>query len=92
MHRDIVLEYPEDVQQLGSSPRCYVQGMYKKNKVITVQGHPEFNQEIVTELLNSRHAAGVFDDIMYKEAMERVGKQHDGVTVSEAFLRFLLDD
>ncbi|KAL9088901.1 MAG: hypothetical protein Q9165_005958 [Trypethelium subeluteriae] len=92
MHRDIVLEYPDDVEKLGSSPRCYVQAMYKKNKVIAVQGHPEFNQDIVTELLNSRHHAGVFDDIMFTDGMDRVGKRHDGVVVSQAFLRFLLDD
>ncbi|KAI9667722.1 MAG: hypothetical protein M1821_000539 [Bathelium mastoideum] len=92
MHRDILLEYPDDVEKLASSPRCYVQGMYKKNKLITVQGHPEFNHEIVTELLNARHDVGVFDDTMYSDGMERVKKHHDGVKVSQAFLRFLLDD
>ena len=92
MHRDIVLEYPDGVEKLAYSPRCEVQGMYKKDKLITVQGHPEFNHEIVTELLDNRHKAGIFDDIMYNEAMDRVKKHHDGVTVSQAFLRFLLDD
>ena len=37
MHRDIIFEYPEGVEKLGSSPVCEVQGMYKKGKFITVR-------------------------------------------------------
>lgn len=92
MHRDVVYDYPPEVEQLGSSPRCDVQGMYVKNRLITVQGHPEFTEEIVTELLETRHTSGVFDDTMYKEAMNRVGNRHDGVTVAKAFLKFFLED
>lgn len=92
MHRDIVYEYPEGTQPLGHSPRCDVQGMYIKNRVITVQGHPEFNGDIVSELLDSRHEKGIFDDAMYKDGMDRVRLHHDGVTIGAAFLRFLLED
>jgi len=92
MHRDIVFEYPDGVEALAYSDRCQVQGMYARGKVITVQGHPEFNQEIVTELLESRHAVGIFDDGMFKDGMDRVGKRHDGVAVSKAFIKFLLED
>ncbi|CAK1358493.1 putative glutamine amidotransferase-like protein [Cercospora beticola] len=92
MHRDIVYEYPEGTQPLGHSPRCDVQGMYTKNRVITVQGHPEFNGDIVSELLDSRHEKGIFDDAMYKDGMDRVRLHHDGVTIGAAFLRFLLED
>ena len=92
MHRDIVFEYPESVEPLGHSARCDVQGMYTKNRLITVQGHPEFNGDIETELLDRRHAAGVFDDATYEEGMLRVRKPHDGVAISAAFIRFLLED
>ena len=92
MHRDIVVDYPPDVEQLGSSSRCKVQGMYSKNRLITVQGHPEFNKDIVTELLETRHRQGIFDDDVYKDGLARVGKDHDGVAVAKAFLRFLLED
>ncbi|KAI9879121.1 MAG: hypothetical protein M1830_009508 [Pleopsidium flavum] len=92
MHRDIVYHYPQGVEELGSSPRCKVQGMYIPGKVLTVQGHPEFSEEIVKELLETRHEQGIFDDKVYEEAMSRVGKQQDGVVVAKAFLRFLLDE
>ena len=91
MHKDIVYYYPRGVEELGYSPKCEVQGMYIPGKVITVQGHPEFNKEIVTELLETRHQQGIFDDKTYEDGMRRVGKQQDGVVVAAAFLKFLLD-
>jgi hypothetical protein len=92
MHRDIVYEYPKGVEELGASTRCSVQGMYAKGRIITVQGHPEFNQQIMTDLLETRHAQGIFNDELYEDGMARVGNHHDGVAVSSAFLRFLLED
>ncbi|KAK5688454.1 hypothetical protein LTS10_000432 [Elasticomyces elasticus] len=91
MHHDIVYTYPESVEPLGHSPRCDVQGMYTKGRLITVQGHPEFTGDIVEELLENRHARGIFDDAMFKDGMERVRKHHDGVAVGAAFIRFLLE-
>lgn len=92
MHRDIVFEYPEGVEKLGASPRCLVQGMYVKGKYITIQGHPEFNDFIVSEIVTTRHGQGVFNDLQYEDAIARVKNPHDGVAVAKAFLRFLLDD
>ncbi|KAL1967995.1 hypothetical protein VTN77DRAFT_2412 [Rasamsonia byssochlamydoides] len=92
MHRDIVYGYPPDVTPLASSPRCAVQGMYAPRRLITVQGHPEFTDEIVSEILDSRSKAGIFTEEEYKEAMGRVKNQHDGIAVGVAFLKFLLDE
>jgi GMP synthase-like glutamine amidotransferase len=92
MHRDIVFEYPEGVEQLGSSPRCSVQGMYIKNRLISVQGHPEFNEQIVRELCEARHDQVIFSDEVYQDALPRIASKHDGVEVAEGFLRFLLED
>jgi len=91
MHRDIVFEHPPGVEALGSSPVCQVQGMYVPKKLITVQGHPEFNQEIMTEILETRHATGIFDDDAFNAHFKKVALPHDGVVVSQAFLRFLLE-
>lgn len=90
MHRDIVYEFPRSVERLGSSPLCDVQGMYIKNHLITVQGHPEFNETIETEILTRRHGQGIFKDDAFDEAMKRVSKPHDGVIVAATFLQFVL--
>lgn len=92
MHRDIVHTCPPGVELLGFSPRCDVQGMYAKNHLITVQGHPEFNGDIVSELLESRREKGIFDQKQFEEGMSRVRRHHDGVKVGAAFVRFLVED
>jgi GMP synthase-like glutamine amidotransferase len=91
MHRDAVLEYPPGVEELAYTQDCRVQTMYIAKRLFTVQGHPEFNEEIVRELLRTRHELGIFDDETLAETMSRVDRYQDGVTVSQAFLRFLLE-
>ncbi|RDL30720.1 uncharacterized protein BP5553_10065 [Venustampulla echinocandica] len=92
MHRDVVGEYPEGVEKLAYTDTCPVQGMYVKNRFITVQGHPEFTEEIVRELLAVRHESGIFDGATFGEGMGRVADGQDGVVVARAFLKFLLED
>ena len=92
MHHDIVFNYPEHVEHLGYTDRCEVQGMYVKKRVITVQGHPEFTGDIVSELLERRHDQGIFNDEMYNDGMSRVRNSHDGVQIAAAFLRFCLEE
>jgi hypothetical protein len=66
--------------------------MYIARKLITVQGHPEFDSEIMSEILDRRKQLGIFSDVAYKEALSRATNAHDGVTVGAAFLRFLLEE
>jgi GMP synthase-like glutamine amidotransferase len=91
MHKDIVFEYPDSVERLGTSPKCENQGMLIPRKLISVQGHPEFTEEIVRELLETRHQQGIFDDAIFKDTMSRVANHHDGVVVAGAFVKFLID-
>lgn len=83
--------YPEGTEELAYTDKCAVQGMYISKRLITVQGHPEFNEEIVRELLTARHASGVFDVETFDDGIGRVDKYQDGVVVAAAFLRFLLE-
>jgi len=92
MHKDIVYGYPSTVEELGYSPICENQGMYVKNKLMTIQGHPEFTKEIVEEIIKSRHKAGIFTDEVFEDAMRRLKDHDDGIVVGQAFLRFFLDD
>lgn len=92
MHRDMVFSYPPGVEQLGSSPVCNVQGMYTPSRLITIQGHPEFTSEIMKEIIETRHSTGIFDDEAYKTHAKKIDLPHDGAIVSQAFIRFLLDD
>jgi hypothetical protein len=66
--------------------------MYIPKRVMTVQGHPEFTEEIMRELLDSAYASGFFDKDLFEDSIKRVDKYQDGVVVAQAFLRFLLEE
>jgi GMP synthase-like glutamine amidotransferase len=91
MHRDIVFGYPPEAKPLGSTTKCQNQGMYVKNRYITVQAHPEFDATIVEEILDSRQKIGVFPNGVFDDGMKRLRDHHDGVQVAAVFLKFLLD-
>ncbi|KAI4801278.1 class I glutamine amidotransferase-like protein [Aureobasidium sp. EXF-8845] len=91
MHQDMVYTYPDGILPLAHTTRCENQGMYAKGRLITVQGHPEFNGEMVTHILTARHDAGVFKDEIYQDGIKRVGETHGGEVIARAFVRFLLD-
>jgi GMP synthase-like glutamine amidotransferase len=90
MHRDQVTTMPEGAELLGSTDKCKLQGLLYPGRYITVQGHPEFTSEIVSEIASFRHDAGLFDDALYQDAMDRVGLDHDGVEIARAFVKFIL--
>ena len=92
MHQDIIYTCPPNVTPLGSSPNCELQGMYSQGRFITIQGHPEFTELLVTEILETRTQLGIFTEEQVDEALPRAGDHHDGVAVGAAFLRFLLED
>jgi GMP synthase-like glutamine amidotransferase len=91
MHRDIVYSYPAGAEPLGSSSACSVQGMYTPGRFIAIQGHPEFTSDIMREILETRHATGIFDEEAYKEHAKKIDLPHDGIVVSQSFIRFLLE-
>lgn len=89
MHRDIVFSNPEGAENLAGNSICATQGFVLPGKAITVQGHPEFTGEIVSEILELRHDAGVFSDEDYTSGIGRANNEHDGVRIAQAFLRFM---
>lgn len=89
MHRDIVYDVPEGASLIGSNDICSMQGFYLPGRYITVQGHPEFTNDIITEILTNRHAAGIFTDEVFTDGIKRAPIPHDGVAIGKAFLKFL---
>jgi hypothetical protein len=89
MHRDSVFEYPPGTIPLAHTDICAVQGMYIPKRMISVQGHPEFTEDMVSAILKTRHDGGIIGDGLFEDAMNRVGDDHDGVAIAQAFMRFL---
>jgi GMP synthase-like glutamine amidotransferase len=89
MHKDIVTAVPEGAENLGATERCEIQGLYAPGRYISVQGHPEFTEDIVREILLARGHAGIFTGDELEDYLSRVGLEHDGVVVAKAFLKFI---
>ena len=91
MHHDAVLGVPKDTINLGSSPVCEIQGLYQRGLIFTLQSHPEFDETIMSELLDSRHELGIIDDRMFEDAVEKVKRPHGGVAIAEKVWEFLIE-
>ncbi|KAI3332394.1 putative class I glutamine amidotransferase [Xylariaceae sp. AK1471] len=89
MHRDAVLSFPPGVVQLARTDVCANQAMYIPRRMISVQGHPEFTEEMVREILDMRKYGGILGDDIYQDGVNRVANKQDGVAVAQVFLRFL---
>ncbi|MCJ1463490.1 hypothetical protein MMC07_002098 [Pseudocyphellaria aurata] len=98
MHRDIIVDNAgtvgplQDLEPLAFTSHTENQSMYQARRLITVQGHPEFNQEIVCELLKTRRRQNLYSQETFESAMERSGNVQEGLVVGRAFLRFLVED
>ncbi|KAM0336558.1 hypothetical protein ACHAPQ_004051 [Fusarium lateritium] len=91
MHRDAVLEVPEGVVSLGSSSRCEVQGLYSPGRILSFQAHPEFDDFIMEEIMQSRYALQILSKEMYEEGITRARADHDGLLVAAKIWEFLLE-
>jgi GMP synthase-like glutamine amidotransferase len=90
MHQDEISGMPTGVQLLASTEKCENQGMYQKGRLITVQGHPEFTEDMVKYSLDARQ--DIFPPDVYKDAIRRLKDHDDGMIITQAFLRFLLEE
>ncbi|XXH03850.1 hypothetical protein Hte_010256 [Hypoxylon texense] len=91
MHRDSISSYPASVTPLAHTPACGTQAMYIPKRMISVQGHPEFTEEMVREILDMFKEHGAVSNEVYDDSMRRVGDKEDGVEVAKVFLRFMME-
>lgn len=104
MHRDHVPYVPPSFHLLGSSPTSYNQGMVRFSSeanpsnplppihILTVQGHPEYNESIVTALVQERTKSGLISPEAAADAERRRFWETDGVHIGKVIWRILLED
>jgi hypothetical protein len=84
-------ELPEGFVSVGRSSHCGLQGVWKKGRVLTYQGHAEFDRFVNGETLR------IFGKVIWKEeflegALEQVDRDDDAIWAASAMLRFFLED
>ncbi|KAL3680021.1 hypothetical protein R1sor_022977 [Riccia sorocarpa] len=70
VHRDQVKEIPPGGELLGSSERTAIEMFSVGDHVLAIQGHPEFTEDVVANLIDSRLEAGVLKEKEAKEGKE----------------------
>ena len=91
-HQDQVLQLPENSTLYASSEFCENAGFYIKDKVLTMQAHPEFKVEFIEALLNARREVIIpkeFTDPALKklkEVPESVQSSQFAQTIRQFFL------
>ncbi|EFA75917.1 glutamine amidotransferase [Heterostelium album PN500] len=93
IHQDIVTKIPEGMLILASTEVCKVQGFLKKSitkpnqyYIISTQGHPEFNKEYLTDLIN-HEITHVASDIRQK-AITSIGSNPDQMLFARTINNF----
>ncbi|CEH12496.1 Predicted glutamine synthetase [Ceraceosorus bombacis] len=57
--------------------------------ILTLQGHPEFDAEIVETLIDARTEMGLIQGDLRSEGLQRAKRQHDGARIGRAVLAML---
>ncbi|KAJ3414256.1 hypothetical protein HDV05_006785 [Chytridiales sp. JEL 0842] len=91
MHQDHVTVPPKGFLVLMETDICPVQAMIKGDRICTVQGHPEFSDATVRELVRLRSESGIFSKEFSKGVTDLLDQnlRTDGVWFASLLVRFL---
>jgi GMP synthase-like glutamine amidotransferase len=95
IHADHVLipspgALPASWMIIGSTLHCSVQGVYEPGRVLTLQGHFEFNRFVSTEIIKLFGATWKPD--VLKETLESIDMDDDAEVAAEMVLQFMLEN
>lgn len=80
---------PHSWMTLGSTHHCAVQGLYEPSRVLTYQGHFEFDKFVNSETV--RFFFPTWAPEVLKEAMAAIDADDDSVVAAEMVLKFFLE-
>ncbi|KAK6200735.1 hypothetical protein LQW54_009539 [Pestalotiopsis sp. IQ-011] len=93
LHSDHVVGFtdnpnlPSDWMNIGKSNLCETQGLYKPGRVLTFQGHPEFDQFITQTTVTNLKKTFKAD---YKKHFDQAGQSDDALLYGEVLVNFFL--
>lgn len=93
LHSDHVLGFtgnpnlPSDWMNIGKSNLCETQGLYEPGRVLTFQGHPEFDQFITQTTVTNLKETFKAD---YKKHLDQAGQSDDALSYGEVLINFFI--
>ena len=87
-HQDQVVKLPKKAKLLACNSLCSIASFSIGDSILTLQGHPEFNQDFSLKLLNARK--NNIYPITYLEARNELETlEHDGKLIAPNIIKFL---
>lgn len=88
-HQDQVTEPPKDARTVGASPYCTHAALVYGKHIMTVQPHPEINNEVLESYLDTRGRDPIFPADKIAMAREMLGSFGDEPRLATQLARFL---
>jgi len=82
---------PEGFESIGRSEHCALQGIWKRGRVLTYQGHAEFDRFVNSETLKVI-GKPVWDVGFLERALKAVDRDDDADWAAGVMLKFFLED
>ena len=87
-HQDQVVKLPKEAELLASNPFCNISSFSIGDSVLTLQAHPEFNNDFSLRLLEARKSN--IEPLTYVEAVNELKTfDHDGELITPNIIKFL---
>ena len=86
-HQDQVVELPEQAQVLAENSHCLYYMLQIDNRILTIQGHPEYNSDYLRALITKRRKK--YTSGVYTEAMRSLEKESDNILTAQWIHKFL---
>lgn len=87
-HKDQVVKMPEGAKLIATSDFCPVAGFVMGDRVMTLQGHPEFQREYSRDLMTMRRE--ILGESVFDAGMTSLAKETDENRVGRWIVEFLL--
>ena len=89
MHKDIVTNVPEDtgLKVTASNKKSEIQGLLKDEHIITLQGHPEYFDDIIENFFKEKE--DLIPEEVIEEGREKFNKSNSEKFLSKFFKKFL---
>jgi GMP synthase-like glutamine amidotransferase len=88
-HQDAVVRVPDSMINLGGNEKTDCQAMCKNSHIITLQGHPEFEQNTLEALLKKKLENGILSESAYQVAHRSLEDNIDSNYVACACMAYL---
>lgn len=91
MHSDHVVipaALPSDYVMVGESELCQRQGLLLPGRVLTFQGHPEFQKDITVPTIQNLEKTKVFNQQEANNHLQSAKKDDDAILHGEVLIHF----